>query len=348
MGLTHLLDTNTGIYVIDGRLAAPLPSGSYGASVVTEIEMLSKPGTTAQDMATIRAFIAKLILVDSPSRDPGGGRALASRRAFEAPGRDHRRHRSNRRSHAGDERSWTASSPGADDPCTWTQALSYRYPGGGGLWKMLLNSSDTDESKNRTVRQQPLRCIPIALRYSTEARVLRIPTPEILGRRPARVGRHEVGSLEGNDLFRRLGRRLDLVAKPSPIGGRKLDRHVPVEGLDVRPEGHPVRVPEVADAAQEARKLRVVDLPVLERAHVERAASWPRRRATSGRTTRRGSSRPRRRTASRPAGRARPARAPSFASRHAPPISLNSSTMFASLRLVSWHRYQPLNEAWWP
>ena len=68
MGLTHILDTNAGIYIVDNRLATPLPPGSFGISVVTEIELLSKPGMTAGEMATARAFLSKLGLVDlSPS-----------------------------------------------------------------------------------------------------------------------------------------------------------------------------------------------------------------------------------------------------------------------------------------
>lgn len=64
MGLTHVLDTNVGVYVIDGKLAAPLPTGVFGASVITEIELLAKPGMTSQEIATVRAFLQRLTLID--------------------------------------------------------------------------------------------------------------------------------------------------------------------------------------------------------------------------------------------------------------------------------------------
>ena len=64
VGLTHILDTNAGIYVTDNRLAAPLTLGIFGASVVTEIELLSKPGMSAQEIASVRAFLRKLNLIE--------------------------------------------------------------------------------------------------------------------------------------------------------------------------------------------------------------------------------------------------------------------------------------------
>jgi len=45
----YLLDTNAIIYLIGGRLDAPLPSGQYSFSVISEIELLSFPGLSAED-----------------------------------------------------------------------------------------------------------------------------------------------------------------------------------------------------------------------------------------------------------------------------------------------------------
>jgi len=41
--VTGLLDTNIALYLLGGRLEAPLPSGEYGVSVITEMELLSWP-----------------------------------------------------------------------------------------------------------------------------------------------------------------------------------------------------------------------------------------------------------------------------------------------------------------
>lgn len=39
--MTALLDTNVVLYFLGGRLAAPLPPGDYGVSVITEMELLA-------------------------------------------------------------------------------------------------------------------------------------------------------------------------------------------------------------------------------------------------------------------------------------------------------------------
>jgi len=35
--MTGLLDTNVALYLLGGQLAEPLPAGSYGVSVITEM-----------------------------------------------------------------------------------------------------------------------------------------------------------------------------------------------------------------------------------------------------------------------------------------------------------------------
>ena len=44
-----LLDTNVALYLLGDRLAAPLPAGDYGISVITEMELLAWPSLTADD-----------------------------------------------------------------------------------------------------------------------------------------------------------------------------------------------------------------------------------------------------------------------------------------------------------
>ena len=60
----YLLDTNAIIYLIGGRLDAPLPAGQYSFSVISEIELLSFPGLSAEDDQKITE------LLDHSYQDP--------------------------------------------------------------------------------------------------------------------------------------------------------------------------------------------------------------------------------------------------------------------------------------
>jgi len=42
VGMTGLLDTNVALYLLGGRLVQPLPIGSYGVSVIIEMELLTR------------------------------------------------------------------------------------------------------------------------------------------------------------------------------------------------------------------------------------------------------------------------------------------------------------------
>jgi hypothetical protein len=53
----YLLDTNAIIYLISGRLVLPLPDGQYSVSIVTEIELLSFPGLSAEEEQKIRDLL---------------------------------------------------------------------------------------------------------------------------------------------------------------------------------------------------------------------------------------------------------------------------------------------------
>ncbi len=76
--MTGLLDTNVALYLLGGRLAAPLPAGDYGVSVITEMELLAWPSLTPQEEEKVRAFLAKLTTCDlTPSVR---ARAVALRR----------------------------------------------------------------------------------------------------------------------------------------------------------------------------------------------------------------------------------------------------------------------------
>lgn len=43
MAVRWVLDTNVVIYLLENRLADPLPDGEYFASVITEMELLCHP-----------------------------------------------------------------------------------------------------------------------------------------------------------------------------------------------------------------------------------------------------------------------------------------------------------------
>jgi hypothetical protein len=59
-----VLDTNIILYFLAGRLAEPLPSGSYALSVMTELELLAYPGLSAQEEQRVQDFLADLLPTD--------------------------------------------------------------------------------------------------------------------------------------------------------------------------------------------------------------------------------------------------------------------------------------------
>ena len=64
MGVTGLLDTNVALYLLGGKLAAPLPPGEYGVSVITEMELLSWPSLTAQEEERVNSFLSTVTVCD--------------------------------------------------------------------------------------------------------------------------------------------------------------------------------------------------------------------------------------------------------------------------------------------
>ncbi len=55
--MTGLLDTNVALYLLGGRLVAPLPAGTYGISVVTEMELLAWPSLTREEEKKVHGFL---------------------------------------------------------------------------------------------------------------------------------------------------------------------------------------------------------------------------------------------------------------------------------------------------
>lgn len=76
--MTSLLDTNVALYLLGGRLAAPLPAGEYGVSVITEMEILSWRSLTDNEEQKVRALLQQLTICElTPAIR---GRAIALRK----------------------------------------------------------------------------------------------------------------------------------------------------------------------------------------------------------------------------------------------------------------------------
>jgi predicted nucleic acid-binding protein len=65
--MTGLLDTNIALYLLGGRLAEPLPTGIYGVSVITEMELLAWPSLTAEEERKVREFLGKVVICELTS-----------------------------------------------------------------------------------------------------------------------------------------------------------------------------------------------------------------------------------------------------------------------------------------
>jgi predicted nucleic acid-binding protein len=63
MGITYILDTNAVIYLQKGMLAAPLPQGAYGISIITEIELRGFQGLTDPQRGWLKAFLDSVYII---------------------------------------------------------------------------------------------------------------------------------------------------------------------------------------------------------------------------------------------------------------------------------------------
>lgn len=57
MGVNYTLDTNTIIYLLDGKLAESLPDGIFYTSIISELELLSFAALTDSKRSDIRHFL---------------------------------------------------------------------------------------------------------------------------------------------------------------------------------------------------------------------------------------------------------------------------------------------------
>jgi len=59
-----VLDTNAVLYLLGGRLAQPLPDGTYCLSVISELELLAYPDLTLSEEAHIKTFLQDITIVE--------------------------------------------------------------------------------------------------------------------------------------------------------------------------------------------------------------------------------------------------------------------------------------------
>jgi hypothetical protein len=59
--VTAVLDTNTVLYILGGRLAEALPEAHYLVSVITEMELLSYRRLASSDEEQIRQFLSRVV-----------------------------------------------------------------------------------------------------------------------------------------------------------------------------------------------------------------------------------------------------------------------------------------------
>jgi predicted nucleic acid-binding protein len=62
--MTGLLDTNVALYLLGGRIASPLPPGSYGSSVIKEMELLAWPSLTEHEEKKVRKFLSAVTICE--------------------------------------------------------------------------------------------------------------------------------------------------------------------------------------------------------------------------------------------------------------------------------------------
>jgi predicted nucleic acid-binding protein len=85
VALSVVLDTNVVLYYLAGRLAGELPSDPICVSVVTEMEVLSFPGLTAEEEARIREFLEKLNVIGITPSVKEGAIKLRRQRKIRLP-----------------------------------------------------------------------------------------------------------------------------------------------------------------------------------------------------------------------------------------------------------------------
>lgn len=64
VGMIGLLDTNVLLYLLGGKLAEPLPSGGFGISAISEMELLAWPSLSREEEAGIEDFLETVTIYE--------------------------------------------------------------------------------------------------------------------------------------------------------------------------------------------------------------------------------------------------------------------------------------------
>jgi hypothetical protein len=91
-GMTGLLDTNVALYLLGGRLAEPLPTGSYGVSVITEMELLAWPSLKTEEEENVREFLNRFVICELTPINSRPSRATQEAKAVKTAGCNRLRH----------------------------------------------------------------------------------------------------------------------------------------------------------------------------------------------------------------------------------------------------------------
>jgi len=83
--MTGLLDTNVALYLLGGRILSPLPIGSYGVSVITEMELLAWPSLTEQEEKRVREFLKAVAVCELTASIRGRAVELRKRQHLKLP-----------------------------------------------------------------------------------------------------------------------------------------------------------------------------------------------------------------------------------------------------------------------
>src|SRR5438067_12589073 len=83
--MTGLLDTNVALYLLGGQLAEPLPAGSYGESVITEMELLAWPSLTTEEEKKVREFLSQLAICELTPAIRGRAVQLSKQQLLKLP-----------------------------------------------------------------------------------------------------------------------------------------------------------------------------------------------------------------------------------------------------------------------
>ena len=85
MTARYVLDTNVALYLLGGRLLAPLPTGEFYLSVISEMEMLSYPSLKDAEEQSVRQFLAQVTVIGLNNEIKNSAIALRKQHRLKLP-----------------------------------------------------------------------------------------------------------------------------------------------------------------------------------------------------------------------------------------------------------------------